>query len=118
MIRSLSFNYERFGKDSEIERIALRLIEKNLKKANHMFKLSIVIKLQGMVEYFQRIEDTGKEEFMLKMIAGVLLGKTTAHGSTTGLTVDLLKESTLRAYSDQETALHQNVSTYLQKYFK
>ena len=98
MIRSLRFNYERFGKDSEIERIALRLIEKNLKKASPMFKLNIVTKLQGMVEHFQSAEDSSKEEFMLKTISGVFLGKPMGLASTTGLTIDLLKETMMKAH--------------------
>ena len=65
MIKSLNFNYERFGKDSQIEKIALRLIEKNLKKAGCMFKMSIVVKMQGMIEFFQRSQESNKEEFMI-----------------------------------------------------
>ena len=65
MIKSLNFNYERFGKDSQMEKIALRLIEKNLKKAGCMFKMAIVVKMQGMIEFFQRSQESKKEEFMI-----------------------------------------------------
>jgi len=44
-IQSLQFNYERFGQDSQIEKIVLRLIEKNLKKGTGLYKMSIVIKI-------------------------------------------------------------------------
>lgn len=51
------------------------------------------------------------------MVAGVFFGKSAGNTRVNASSNELVKESALSQWSDQETALRQNVSLYLHSYF-
>lgn len=46
----------------------MRLVQKNVKKATKLAKIAIIFKVQALAEYFQKIQETKKEEFMVQLL--------------------------------------------------
>ena len=61
-----------------------------------------------MIEFFSRSMDAKKEEFMVQALVGAMLGDSLNHTAA----------SLPSSFTDQPTALRQNISLYLGRYFK
>lgn len=59
------FGYEKFGNDTTIEQIAMRLVQKGIKKSSKLVRVATIFKVQALAEYFQKNQETKKEEFIV-----------------------------------------------------